>query len=473
MSWNFDRKSWAKENFGDCQLGDKRRTKRLIQVAEKAVNNPSGSFPEQMESLAELKGAYRLFNNKHVTFEGIARPHWELTRQRNSGRYLVICDTTELDFGIHRQIDGLGPTGNGFGRGFLLHNALMVNAQNDAIIGIAGQTIHYRKKKQKRRQKESRRQRLERDRESQVWGKVIDDVGPPNGDAEYVYVCDRGADNFEVFCRLQQQQHSEWVIRAKAKNRKILTPEGEETTLGEHLSGLSLRGVYELELRARKNQPARTAKLEVLSGQLQMPVPQHKSPYIKSLDPEPIAMNVVWVREVDAPADADPIEWILYTSLPVDTFEQCWVVIEYYETRWLVEEYHKALKSGCRVTSRQLKDAGRLEAAVGLLSVVALCLLQLKSLARSEPNRPARSVVPTLWLQMLKAARPRLRRVHDLTIAEFYREVAKLGGFLGRKSDGAPGWITIWRGWEKLSTLVRGAELAIQLKLQPTLKKCG
>jgi len=82
-------------------------------------------------------------------------------------------------------------------------------------------------------------------------------------------------------------------------------------------------------------------------------------------------------------------------------------------------------------------------------------------------------VVPTLWLQMLKAARPRLRRVHDLTIAEFYREVAKLGGFLGRKSDGAPGWITIWRGWEKLSTLVRGAELAIQLKLQPTLKKCG
>ena len=141
-------------------------------------------------------------------------------------------------------------------------------------------------------------------------------------------------------------------------------------------------------------------------------------------------------------------------------------MIEHYERRWLVEEYHKALKSGCRVTNRQLKEAGRLEAMVGLMSVAAVRLLQLKSLARTSPDTPAQRVVPRVWLQMLKLARKGLNRVHDLTLGQFYREVAKLGGFLGRKGDGAPGWITIWRGWEKLNNLVWAASLASELKLR-------
>ena len=215
--------------------------------------------------------------------------------------------------------------------------------------------------------------------------------------------------------------------------------------------------------------PARTAKIEVRSGSARMPAPRHTSPWIKSLNPQPVDLNVVRVREVDAPKGTTPIEWVLYTSLPIDTFEQVWEIIGFYEARWLIEEYHKALKSGCRVTHRQLKTAARLEALVGLMSVVGVRLLQLKTLSVSDPNRPARQVVPLLWLQMLKAARQKLRRVHDLTSYEFYREVAKLGGFLGRTSDGEPGWITIWKGWEKLNTLVRGAEIAIELKL----KNCG
>jgi hypothetical protein len=244
----------------------------------------------------------------------------------------------------------------------------------------------------------------------------------------------------------------------------LLARDGESLTLPVLLPQLKLLGTYELELRARPQQAARTAEIEVLSGTIRMPAPHHKSPWIKSLDPEPIEMNVVHVREVNAPPDVEPIEWVLYTSLPAATFEQAWRITEFYEARWLVEEYHKALKSGCRVKDRQLQTAARLEAMVGLMSVVAVKLLQLKTLAKQDPDRPARTVVPQLWLMMLKAARRRLRRVHDLTVSEFYREVAKLGGFLGRKSDGEPGWITIWRGWEKLATLVRGAELANSMK---------
>jgi hypothetical protein len=139
-------------------------------------------------------------------------------------------------------------------------------------------------------------------------------------------------------------------------------------------------------------------------------------------------------------------------------------VLQRYSWRWSIEEFHKAFKTGTSVKKRQLKDTMRLEPMVALMSVVAVRLLQLKTLANSEPNRPARTVVPQLWLQMLKAVRKNLRRVHDLTIYEFYREVAKLGGFPGRKSDGEPGWITIWRGWETLKTLMQGAELALQFR---------
>jgi Transposase DNA-binding/Transposase Tn5 dimerisation domain/Transposase DDE domain len=468
MSFLGDSNTWAREMFGDCDLGDRRRTERLVKMAGRVAENPSGSLPDQMGTWAELKAAYRLFDSPQVSFDAVARPHWQHTRRQARGRTLVLCDTTELDFGIRRDdIAGLGPTGNGTGRGFLLHNALMVDAATRTILGVAGQVIHYRPKT-KSSNKETSTQKLKRPRESEVWGRVIVDVGPPPAGVEYVFVCDRGADNFEVFCH-SRQQNSHWVIRAKARNRKLLTRDGQSVTLGGLLPRLTLLGTYELHLRARPGQPARTAKIEVRSGSARMPAPRHTSPWIKSLNPQPVDLNVVRVREVDAPKGTTPIEWVLYTSLPIDTFEQVWEIIGFYEARWLIEEYHKALKSGCRVTHRQLKTAARLEALVGLMSVVGVRLLQLKTLSVSDPNRPARQVVPLLWLQMLKAARQKLRRVHDLTSYEFYREVAKLGGFLGRTSDGEPGWITIWKGWEKLNTLVRGAEIAIELKL----KNCG
>ena len=451
-------------NFGTCQLGDKRRTNRLMQVAQDIASNPSASLPNQMETWGDLRAAYNLFDRDEVTFEAIARPHWELTKQRATGRNLVIGDTTELDFGKNRQIEGLGPTGNGSGQGFLLHNALLVDAGSEEIIGVAGQTIHYRNRKSKK--KENRSQRLKRERESQVWGTVIDQVGPPREGVSWVHVLDRGGDNFEVYCHLLQQR-SGWVVRASKLNRYVLAGESEERMkLSDYLPQLKLLGSYTLSLRARPQQPAREAQLEVRVGRIKVPPPRHLSPWVRKLKQPPIAMNVVEVVEVNAPASVTPIRWVLFTSLPVAAFEDAWEVITYYEARWLIEEYHKALKTGCRAEFRQLKTAGRLEAFVGLTSVVALRLLQLKSLARTNPEVPAQRVVPRAWLQMLKLARKKLNRVHDLTVGQFYREVAMLGGFLGRKSDGNPGWITIWRGWEKLNTYVY---VATKLKMEPSI----
>ena len=461
---DFDTGVWAEAQFGQCELGDRRRTKRLVQMAQQVANNPSASLPDQTETWSDLKAAYRLFDNAEVTFAAVADGHWQQTRQQPAGRYLILGDTTELDFGGLRSIEGAGPTGNGGGLGFLLHTGLLIDARTRAVAGVAGATIHYRKPKKKNKKEENASQRVNRkDRESQVWGRVIDAVGPSPSDVEWVHVFDRGADDFEVYCHLLQNR-CQWVIRASKMNRTVVDADGQRLPFEETLAELKIVGVYELSLRARPGKPARTAQLEVCLGQIWLPRPRFASPYVKQCGHELIPMHVVRVREIHPSTGIEPIQWILYTSLPVNTFAEAWQVVEYYESRWLIEEYHKALKTGCAVTRHELRTAKRLEALVGLLSVVAVRLLALKSVARTDADRPATQVVPALWLHMLKAARKNLRRVHDLTVYQFYRELAKLGGFLGRKHDGEPGWITIWRGWEKLNTLVRGAQLTQKIR---------
>lgn len=221
----------------------------MIKITERIAANPSASFPDQTDTWGDLKVVYRLFDADKVTFAAVAKPHWEHTRAQAKGRTLVICDTTELDFGCNRQIEGAKPTGNGSGRGFLLHNALMVDAATKAVLGLAGQAVHYRPEvpKSKKKQNETRTQSLARKRESELWGQLIVDVGVPADSVEYVYVCDRGADSFEVFLHLQQQK-SQWVIRARDLKRHLTTMDDQTMPLSEFLDHMEQRGTYDLHL---------------------------------------------------------------------------------------------------------------------------------------------------------------------------------------------------------------------------------
>ena len=175
-------------------------------------------------------------------------------------------------------------------------------------------------------------------------------------------------------------------------------------------------------------------------------------------------MWVVETREINPPPGTKAARWVLLCSEEVGDFHAAWEALEHYEKRWLIEEFHKALKSGCRLEERQYETARRLEAVTGVLGIVAVRLLQLKMLARNEPQRPAEQAVPRRWIQMLQSLRKR-RLKAPWSVRDFYRELAKLGGFLGRKSDGEPGWMTLWRGFEKLHLCLRGAD-ALQ-------RKCG
>ena len=456
VSFTLPPRQWAEEQFGSCDLGDFRRTRRAVEVAAAFAADPSGSTPHQTENWADLKAAYRLFDSEGVTFESLAAPHWQQTRARTSGHWLVLADTTQLDFGIHRAVPGLGPTGNGFGHGFHLHSALMVGSNSEEIVGLAGQVLFYRRPRSAKKKKENTYQVKQRKRESQVWGQLIDQIGLPADGVRFTHVMDRGADDFEVYCHLLQQR-SDWVVRASKMNRKVRWPDGRETDLQEYLRQLPAAGVYDVPVPARPGQAARTAQVEVRDGPVALPAPRQLSPWLRKQGIKLITMWVVEVREIHPPKGSTPLHWVLYTSHAVTNLEQAQVIISYYKKRWLIEEFHKALKTGCSLEARQYQTSDRLEALTGMQSVVAVRLLQLKSVARTEPERPAEDVVPEKWITTLRVLR-RKATPGAWTVREFYRQLAGLGGFLGRKCDGEPGWITIWRGFDKLALTMRYEE---------------
>lgn len=444
---------WSEEQFGPCKLGDRRRTARLVQYAAQAAADPSSSTPRQTECWDDCKAAYRLIDNEEVSFAAITAPHYQATRARSEGTWLLISDTTETHF-PGKQVRGLGPTGNGGGRGFLLHSSLMVRPDGGEIVGLAAQVIHYRRPVKR---EPGGAQRVRRkDRESVIWAQVVDQIGPAPEGVRFVHVLDRGGDQFELYCHMTRH-NTGWVARACQLTRKILVPDGQRMTMNDYLAGLPAAGTYLLDLPANQKQIARTAKMEVRFGPLTIPRPQHISLWVKQSGIEDIPMWVVETREIDPPHGTKPARWVLLCSEAVRSFEAAWRMLEHYEKRWLIEEFHKALKSGCRLEERQYETAKRLEAVTGVLSVVAVRLLQLKTLARNDPQRPASQVVPHRWIQMLQSLRKRPPKA-PWTVRDFYRELAKLGGFLGRKSDGEPGWMTLWHGFEKLHLCLRGAD---------------
>lgn len=451
---------WAEQQFGNCELGDRRRTKRMVKFAAQAAEMPDASTPKQAESWADCKAAYRLFGQEEVTFDALIAPHCEQTRAVGPGVWLVINDTTEINFGYDRVLTGVGRVGSLQARGFYLHSALLVAADSEQLVGLAAQELYVRPLKKVKRVSSARRKQLKR--ETDVWGRVIDRVGVAPAEARFIHVCDRGADNFDVYCHLLEQRAG-WVIRAAQLKRQVQDVEGGQRSLDQVVRAAPLLGSYELQVRANGDQPARTAFIEVRGAQITMPRPRSGvSRYVRDSGVSEIGMWVVEAREANAPKGATPLRWVLLTSEEVRSFDDAWKVIECYEKRPLVEDYHKCLKTGCRVEERLYRSGERLAPVIGMLSILAVRLLQLKTVARRNPEQPAAGVVPKDWLRAVPLLLKKRRTI--TTVRDFFRALAQLGGFLGRRGDGEPGWQTIWGGLEKLLLCLRGAEV---------LSRCG
>jgi hypothetical protein len=387
-------KEWVEQQFEDCDLNNSMRTQRLKKVARNMLGDPNGSLPKQNCNWSDLKAVYRLLDREEVTFDAVAECHWRQTRATiGKGRYLLISDTTDfkkLHSGPIKELTHMGP---GIGNGMQLHSSLAIDSSNGLVQGMAGALLHHRKRARKT---ETTMQRLRRTRESQIWGHLVQQIGPPTNDSQWIHVFDRGGDNFESLCNIVLNQ-CDWVIRVGKMHRIVKNAAGELVQLSEALKDAVEVGSYELDLRSRPRQAARTAKMIVSSTSITIPRPKCCSPFTKKCGILDIETNIVIVEEVNPPKGVKPIRWVLMTSLPAKTFKQACQVIEDYEYRWIIEEYHKVIKSGCKIEGHYLRTLGRLEALFGLVSVIGVRLLQLKTIGKADKTAVAYNRVPSTW----------------------------------------------------------------------------
>lgn len=449
--------SWAEQTFGKVQLHDMRRTRRAVQAASKLAENPEGSLPAQMQTWKESKALYRLLDEPDVSFAALMQPHVQQTREQANAQEVVLLvqDTTDIDLSHRHKIRGVGQIGNERGRGFFVQTVLAVVADSREIVGCIAQEPFVRTPAPAGEQRSQRRKREVR--ETDVWMRQIQSIGTPDAASLWVHVGDRGADMFPFF-QACQATHTHFLVRA-AQNRR--------TQIGEDEIGYSLKEARSwvsqasrpFELAARHGHQKRSTQLQVAFGQMTLLPPRHDPKASK----EPLPVWVVRVWEEQAPEGEEPLEWILLTSVPTTTLESAWERVQWYAHRWLVEDYHQCLKSGCRIEHRQLQSVEGLMRLLGLLSPLAVRLLQVRETARQDPERPAQEVIEPLTLAVL-AQRCGLSP-QTMTLGTFWTEVARLGGYLARRRDGPPGWRTIWKGWLSLQALLEGVHLAGHLLL--------
>ncbi len=447
------RTQWAETQFGEAALGDVRRTRRLVKLGAQMAANSSGSIPQQTVRTSDMKAAYRLFAQAEVTHEAICRPHIQQTREMASHLPMVymLQDTTELDFTRHEKTEGLGPVGTGCGRGLLQQNVLAVNPSPRRPLGLMYQRHHRRQERPAGETREARRKRPLSERESYWWIEAIRVVGQPPEGVHWVHVLDRGGDTFAVH-DLIRELGVDCIIRAKTDRR--IEPQQGHRHLFAYARSLPSLGGFKITVRCGSGSK-REATLEVAGGPVRF-LPSRSEPELRCR--EPMARHVVRVWEPNPPAGEEPVEWILLTTLPTETYDEAKTVVDGYTSRWMIEEFHKCEKTGCRVEDRQLTETDRLEPLIGLLSVLAVYLLELKFVARDSPETPASEVLDCDAVQVM--ARYLSRPHRDLTVGEFWRGIGRLGGHPGRKGDGPLGWLRAWRGWQAFQLILLGAELS-------------
>ncbi len=444
-----DTRMWSEEQWGQARLGDARRNTRAIKIATNVLDKPSASFPQQCFDWAALKAAYRFFNEDDVSFEALQAPHRSLVIQKakKPGITLFIQDGSDLDYSS-REIE-LGPIGNHHGQGFCLHTTLAVHVEEDIrhVLGIAHQILWERQKKQ---DSETRTQRRARSNEADVWASSAKAIGSSSIGCLWVHVGDRGADIFEFLETCQSNQH-EAVVRM-IQDRKV-SHDGQMGKIFDFLTQKPSQGSFKLIRRGREGKPATTHQLQLSWIAVEIQPPRYRG---KNCLPLKGTYIRVWEDKVDG------LEWILFSTLPIKDFKEAHEKVKWYSMRWMIEEYHKCLKTGCGVENRNLRCSQALQAVIGMLGVIAVKLLEVKYLIREGKTDLAQGIIPDDLIGII--CRHYRLESKELTLKEFWRGVARLGGFIGRKSDGEPGWQTLWKGWIRL--LDKQEALA-------DLQKCG
>ena len=437
--------AWALSEFGGADLGHEARTKRAVRFATALVQNPSASIPRVVRDAHQAKGAYRLLSNPKVDHDAILTGHIAQTVERCRGKdaILAIQDTTALSYTAR---EGLGPvTNRGKARGFLAHTALAVSFDGgDEVLGVLYQRV-WARSDEKLTQGESCVARKKRPRESEHWPatqrRIAEHFSQMQGRPRVIAVFDREGDIFEGFEALDEIGHS-FIIRA-AWNRLLETDGDDKQYSLDAVKQAPVRAHRTVRVPGRAGQAARSAEMEIRAMTAVIRPPRNRGRHGES-----VSLNIVLALETNRAADADPLCWYLVTREPIETERDVLAVMRGYELRWLIEELHMGIKTGCSAEERQLESLGALENFLAFATVIAWQMLRLRDASRRAEPVPAAQILTATQMRVLRALRPRLKP--DCSAAEALRAIATLGGFMGRKSDGNPGWRTLWAGWESL-----------------------
>ena len=445
---------WIKNQFKGVDILDLRLVNRLEKISCHMMAKPNLSIPKQNPKLKDLKSAYRFYDSNKVDFLKLIKPHINQTKKKvaKMKQILAIQDTCFISYSHHASVQGLSPIGGEVsGKGIILHTSLAVNPNQNypEVLGLLDQYIHHRIKKVDKN--ETHLEKQKRWRESKKWEEASQRSFIKNSKAQIIEVMDREGDVFDIMQKCLSLNH-DFLIRAK--NDRILD-NISNNKLFKFIKTIKPSGFVKLDIRKRHKQIPRKALLDVSFSNVKILGPKNRKN-------EDIACNVVYIIEKNPPKNQEPLEWILLTSVIINSFKDACQIIKWYKCRWIIEEYHKAIKSGCKVEEKQLKTSERLEHFLGIANIVALRIMKLRDYARNTPLISAKEVIEPFKVEIL--IRYNDIKKEDITIYEYYREVAKIGGFLGRKSDGEPGWQTLWAGETELSMLVIGAKIALGKK---------
>lgn len=432
----------SKEEWSTINLGDQRLNDRAVKIGAKFLQNPFVSPPKMLKSPKELKAFYRFMDSDKVSHTKLIHPHTKKTKKVIAQQKIILSiqDSTTLTFKRNYDIEGLYDVGNI--PGLVVHNTIsVIPHENYGIInGLLHQTINRRIPKERR---------AKGDTEIKLWTESIKAVGNPSKGQTIIDVMDRGADASEVMhCSLANEH--EFILRAKYDR---YVKDEEHKYLFEYAKSLQVMGRKTLKVQASNGRKKRKAKLNISYSKITLKSPKNQQQF------SPVNCNIIHVYEKDTPDNQEPLEWFLLTSLEVNTFEDAKKVIQYYTYRWIIEEYHKCLKTGFRIEQTQMKELQRIESLLGMISVSSVKLLQMRDLAKQDPNEDAIKYVSGGDIKIVRAYYKINDTVH-MTIGTFLRYIAQMGGFLNRKSDGNPGWQSLWEGWKFFLTLKEGVKLS-------------
>jgi hypothetical protein len=449
--------------FSELDLGDPRRTRRVVEFVAAMARYPQQSLPSALGTEAALEGAYRLLNNENVDFDDLLTEHRDRTvdRARAAGEVLVLHDTTTctFDHADPREV-GYLPTGKA---GLFAHVSLVVDAKRHRRpLGVLHVEPYWRARKSGRgsRKKHIGGKEAARwsNRESERWARGVQECHEQLDGCQAVHVMDREGDKYELLAHMREHGQR-FVVRLRGDRRLIAECDGQSLLDIVQNQPISLKREVHIgrrkassaprSQRQRSERPARCASLSVTCAAVVV-----RRPNSLPLDHVPeLPVHVVHVRETDPPAGQDAIDWTLLTSEAISTTEDIERIIDIYRYRWLIEELFKALKTGCLYEDRLFESRHALLNLLATSLPIAVELLWMRARVADDPDAPAHDIIDANQLEVLRAMGHRPLPTKP-TAAQVLLAIAGLGGHL--KRNGSPGWLVLHRGYQRLLDYTAG-----------------